>query len=767
MKQIISIDLTTRTTSWTPPEITFGESLTLGVRFTKNVDGTDVEPSLTVNSMQASVGRKDARPEGGRWKLQIGSGARSEANTTVDLAADETASSLAAKLNALTGIGTVGAARVIATDGSWLLFFGDQAERVELTGVDNGLWPVSFVRVSAWQLDGKWVHEIRLVQAPAAFTSSHDILLPPAPVISRIQEGGSDADVAWNEIQQLAIPPTFRGAYLLKKGFARTVLLSPEDGPQQIETALAALGDGFTVTLPLSFKPTIEFTGDFAGAAQDLIEVVVEQAPAGDLTFTLDFDKKPLESMLRRALSVTLPLEIKIAVTEEDVTGYVVPLTIPITIVRPLNFPELAEVPAVDWLRQPSPKNYKPFVSSNTVTGHQFNRFVGPEDEGQTTMVCAHGSETEDVLVEVRENTSGGRILVRGTDYEATVDDANQVTITSLVGALAVDQWSVIVVSAQTVEAFAEGLHITIAQVDSLQTILDDLAGRLGVLEEILPGTGPAATPDSATGMEIDLFEHSEILFAQGVLEDALSDRPPYMLPAVHEADSSTALPDPLPAPSAGDVWTAGARTLIPGGGHIRSSYVAADGFVASDGRINYPASRSGTSTSYYPAPFERVLWMFPINSDQLAVKRTLDVRFALALKLLKATCAAQWVLVIEQGAFTADATPATTGLNLKNIEWDVDVPILSQQLDLGPLEVLHPFGCRIYRDTSVLTCDKMKYGVWSGANSAAPDTANFALRARLINWDTENNDPNARGWVKYALKKDPGSDHGCKALIS
>jgi hypothetical protein len=40
---------------------------------------------------------------------------------------------------------------------------------------------------------------------------------------------------------------------------------------------------------------------------------------------------------------------------------------------------------------------------------------------------------------------------------------------------------------------------------------------------------------------------------------------------------------------------------------------------------------------------------------------------------------------------------------------------------------------------------------VWSGNNDAAPADANFAVRARLVKFDTENiADP--RGWVGYQI---------------
>ena len=85
-------------------------------------------------------------------------------------------------------------------------------------------------------------------------------------------------------------------------GNARTALLSVSDGPAEIQTALAALGgtgSGFTVTNPSQYTANIEFTGTFGGVPQALLQVVVESAPPGDLTFTLDLGKGEMAAALR------------------------------------------------------------------------------------------------------------------------------------------------------------------------------------------------------------------------------------------------------------------------------------------------------------------------------------------------------------------------------------------------------------------------------------------------------------------------------------
>ena len=73
----------------------------------------------------------------------------------------------------------------------------------------------------------------------------------------------------------------------------------------------------------------------------------------------------------------------------------------------------------------------------------------------------------------------------------------------------------------------------------------------------------------------------------------------------------------------------------------------------------------------------------------------------------------------------------------------------------LTPTATLCYAGCNVYRSKlGAITCDRSLYGGLENANTAAPASANFALRARLIEFDTENSIPTARGWVVYQLVK-------------
>lgn len=770
MKQLVSVNLTTKTADWTPPEMFFGETLTLALRFSRTTEGVDAETAIEVDSFAASIGGVDQPPRGGKFALKIGPAAAGPTNTTDLVDAAATASALRTAINDTAAAAAYGVARVIATDGSWLLFFGDQTEQVPLEVVNNGLWPISFGRVSAWQVDGKWVHELRLIQTPVAMTSNHEVVLPPAPTVKRLQAGGTDGTFEWNEIQELYVPPDFRGAFILKKGFAKTTLLSREDDIEAIQTALQALGDGFKVTLPLSQRPAIEFIGDYRGQTHDLLAVEVRQSPPGDLTFSLVLDRAELGAALRVQEAIALPLEIRVVGTDDaGFEGELVALHLPVILRRPVIWPYLATRPAMDWLRPFSPKTYVPFGANQVLTGNKYYTAVVGDGEA-TEFVIATGLAGEMVHVFGRENFSGGRQLVHGVDFAVTIDSDNQVTVMALGDAPAEDGWVITATSAQAIAQWATDLTVTVPQVvagggyPSLPDFMDDIGERVETLESlIIPGAPAPAANSNLVGMVTVIPEIAEVLHWRGTAEEMAelfgdsgvdaaklpSRKPTLMLPAVHNATPTDPLPTPLPAADAGEVWIAAARTLIPGGGGIRSSTVENDGFVASDGRLLYPATRGGATNSYFPASFERTLFAMAINDQMLALNRTLEILWGVQVQLVHASCKAQWVLSLELGSFAAETDPATLDLNLEAVEWSA--PVFSQAIVLTRLAQSHFFGVRILRAASELKLDQQRYGNWLPNNAAAPATANFAVRARLHRFDTENRD-DPRGYVAWKL---------------
>ena len=177
MNFLLTANLTTKIASegkggWTPPAFTFGEQITIALRLARNSGGEGIETSPVVNALKAAIGDLDARPLGGTWRLKLGTAVQSGANTTAVLQADAPASTVATAINALTAIVAAhGLATVVSVDGSLLVIFAS-GHQVQLTVVENRLWPVSLGRVSAYLRDGRWIHEVRLTQTQLPITSS-------------------------------------------------------------------------------------------------------------------------------------------------------------------------------------------------------------------------------------------------------------------------------------------------------------------------------------------------------------------------------------------------------------------------------------------------------------------------------------------------------------------------------------------------------------------------------------------------------------------
>jgi len=762
MKSLLYYDLTTKaltdgSAAWQPPVLTFGESLTLGLRFQETLNGSQSDANPTVTYLKAGSGNVDARPVTGQWRLKIGPDAQSDANTTAALAWNVGGQELQAAINGRAAITTsFGAASVMQVNGSYLIKFGAGATDVPLALVESQLHPPCFDQVNSWQVAGAWISELRLSQAPVLFTDGSALVLPPAPTITRVQAGytSDDGNVKMDEIQQLTMPPEFQGAYQFKFHNTRSVLLSPEDDIDVGATALAAFGSGITVTLPRNGVWRIDFGGDFAGSPQDLLEVIVADAPPGDLTFTLTLDKAPLAAMLRTQTAVTLPLEIELGIADDSVLGgvRVDKIRTSITVQRGVIFPMLATAAGINWLR-PVPKDYVPFTADQIITGQQF--YACALGNGEATVFTVDHNLNSDAIAAVllRQNNGDGRMLVEGTDYTVTFGNANTLTVT-LLGVPtppATAGLGMVITAAGPVAVFQAHTH-TIDQIIGLVALLENYGSRITTLESYIPANPPTVSTASSA-LKIAIPARTEVLFYNPAKLDltALPPLAPLLLPAVAQATVG-ALTDPLPTPTLNAVWNAATRTLIPGSsGRIPASYVDAGGYVASDGRILFPASRSGTTNSYYPRCFERTLFEFPINEQQLQVGRTLDVQFALAAQLLNANCEGQWVAVIEWGLPVDQTDPTNEDANLQTINWSA-TPILAQRIYLTSLLMTHFFGCRIARSASGITADKMLYNGWQSATSAAPSTPNFVLRGRLVQFDTKNNVPDAHGWLYYGF---------------
>ncbi|EDY16674.1 hypothetical protein CfE428DRAFT_5787 [Chthoniobacter flavus Ellin428] len=772
MRQLITINLTTRNSDWVPPVLTFGESLTLQIRFTKTINGNPIEPNLSITGSKASFGNVDARPGGGKFALCFNNGNPDTNFTTADLSHDCTATQMQSAINAKTAVtGAYGTAAVKKVEGSWLIRFGAGAVQVPIQIVDNSLWPVSFADIRAGtQIDNLWLHEVRLTQAPVAFVGGPpSIGLPSLPSFSVKIHGGAGSGQVWDTVQQLSIPSDFRGTYRIVKDNIRTELLAEDASADTIQAALvAALGSGIVVTLPFSQRFYVDLGGKYAGT--DVAELTVEggDAPAQDLFLTIPFDRLELASMLRSQPSVTLPLEIRIDCTE-DGTGdpqEIVALYTQLTVQRPVALPILDSLATIDWLRLPSPKTYVGPGTANTLVGKVARVFSEQGDGATTVFDLAHDLATSDVEVFVRIDGANGVQLKNGVDYSAAITDDNHVTVTALTGAPAAGTWRISVIGFVDTAVWADDLTIAEDQVTNLPTDLSALQTAVTELQTLLPANASLPSgiaPSNATTIQLQPF--SQILFAKDATGAPITDptklpttKPPFLLPALNTTTSLGALPtSPLPDPAAGALYTTAAATLIPGGGHIRSSMSEAGGYVISDGRMNYPARKSGSKDSYYPIPFEIPIFGgtddILINDMMFPAGKTLTFLGKLSLQILKGTSEAEYLFVIEQGLITQETTPGTPDANLLDITWQTATPLVSQIVRVGPAIQTFGFGCTIANTNgTVFTANGMIYQRVLSATANVQQTANFALRAMFRNFDTKNSVTDARGWLSWSL---------------
>lgn len=636
------------------------------------------------------------------------------------------------------------------------------------------LTPSSIGRVRAYQIGSVWWHEVAFIQLPAAFSGSFERVLPPAPSIERVRSGsarvpGSSANT--NEVQRLHLPSNFKGSYSLTHDYRRTALIGPQDGPEEIWAHLNQLyKDGkprFQVTNPENDFAYIEFLGPLEATSQELLTVQVHSFEPGVLTFSLFLGRPEMAALLRDRPEIELPLEIELEILDDDddpqTAGPGRVITIAqqkVKVFREQIFAELAEIPAMDWLRPSTPRNYIPFSPLQVITGQQ--HYVAVIGNGVArSFSILHGLNTSAIAgFTVRENKPRGRFLVLGTDFTVSSGDdpANELVVDIPTSNLTppANGLAVIITTAGPRSAFQDHPH-PMGQITGLIDYLAAFGERLANIEDRLPFTNPGIRDkEDHEGQEIELpsfFDQFPGRFpADDFTKPQRALRPPAILPAVHNA-TVAALPTPLPAASvhAGKVFTnqGAGRRDIPGGLGHRGFALAPGEAIGSDGRLWYRLTRDGATNSYYPTAYERELFILPINSEQLRPGGELSVEFTASLRTMSANTRLQAVLVVEIGEPKQQTMPAPVGVNLSEITWNT-TPLLSQRFIVSNQLSSGKFGAAVRRGLdNVLTADRKQYGMWS-ASSTGPTSANFVLRCRLLQIDTENAPADARGslWV-------------------
>lgn len=529
------------------PGLLAGQQWQISLRFTDSVDGVFGEIRPAVRSLRASIGPVDARPTGGSFRLQVGSGASTSSNTTAPLPANATAAQVAAALNGLAGGGDY----VVDVDAGSYLVRRAGGQLVTLTARQNVLRPISAVRVRAYQVDGAWVHEVRLIQAPYAFVDNAAQVLPAMPYVQTVVDGYTSPDLTWriNEVQELILPAEFRSTYRLTFNYAggvantglprKTRVLGIEDGPEELQAALndilkdlAGYDGDVRVTNPTSNVARITFGGE-ALLGIDVPPLGVEAFPLpndeGDWTFTLDLNRAEMWVALRAAESVTVPFEVEadVYIDRNDLSqGWrtIKLWSVPVTVTRPLLYEGFASAQSIDWLRPISPRTYVPFNPDQIITGQQhwvgtigFGTANSPAygtavsfgtAGGEQIFTIDHDLNTEAVHVTVRENEAPGDIVA---PKRVTVDGPNSVSVVFGSALSSGEVYGVVITSAGPRSVFLGHTHTT-AQVTGLEEIIGALAERVLALERLLPRSGATQSGISDKPVKTLLAAVGEVL---------------------------------------------------------------------------------------------------------------------------------------------------------------------------------------------------------------------------------------------------------------
>ena len=778
----LSPSLTGGAFSW--PKIPAGADLTIGLRFAENLAGTVTEVPKTLTALKVSLGRADARPTSGSYKLHLGADpASAGVNLTAAIAWDASAAQIQAALEALTGFGAVA---VTAEGGTFRISIGDGATEIEAVAVENTLRPVAFVEWNAVEMNDAFVHELRLTQTPVAATVDFAAVAADAPSVTQVQAGGENDDIAWNEIQRLYVPPNFRGSFQVQRGYRKTVPLATPLVAEEVADALQALAeeDGEFVVTEAQDAVLIEFKGEMGGTDQALLTVAVLEQPEGDPTFTLRTSTAEMWSALSGANAATgelvLQLEIKLIFEDDegDEADKVYIFKQPVTIVTAVDVAARNVASEIDWNQPRGQRAVLPFSPGQVLIGNRdYQVTIG--NGSATSFTINHNLEAVTVQVMIKESASG-RLVVHGVEFEAAMTNANTLTVTPQAatlagGVLGSGAWTVLVVSAG--QAQYEAHEHAIGEITGLREELDALGAAVTALEDLVP-TGALTSRDVASGTPVAQWVLPPILEAYPTRSaltlgegETLVDVLPSSLPrdgglvgAVHDAaaDDFTVLPA-ISDSTKGKAYTyTGTTPLdVPGGLGRRGISLLTGQSIANDGRVWYRLVKvDGAKTSWYPEDLERELFVVAISARQLIAKRVaeLNIGFEVALRSQRERDAArftgdarntqaQWVLVIEHGAFTGETSPSTTDTNLKAITWN-DTPILSHRLIVTRNPGTHSFGCRVNRSAGgVLSTDAIFYGA-SEAGGSVPAAADFALRARLVRFDLVDGVADPRGLV-------------------
>jgi hypothetical protein len=761
--------------SITLPTVVQGDTFTLAVRLTETSNNTTTVTAPSIYSARLSYGPVDVAPTAGTFKVRV------NAVTSSAITLGSTAASVAAILN------TISAATgwtVSEDQGSYIV--GRTANWTTTSGitiVENNLTPDSFVRVTSYSANNIFYQELRPMQSPLAYTSAFGLIVPPAPTITRVVTGYSDSTtgVFVNEVQRLYIPPAFDTTYQIYRGTARTALLSKDDGATEIEAALlqgcvtVGAGEIFLVTNPQNYTADIEFAGAMSGATQSLLTVAVPISPQGDVTFDLDLNTQGMLAALRGDFEVTHPLTCEIGINYGTVATpnvqYVTVFQQDMTVQADGAWTGLEAAQRINWLNPPQPVNYIPFTTDQVITGIQsFTAVV----TGAGPWTIAHNLGTEAIHVTLRENISSGYLLANENDYTVQTATSQSVIVAKVSGTVPTAGWAVMISSAGPTSAFQAHTH-TVAQVVSLQDLLNSLSDRLDNVEDILPATGISSSTSVTVPTEIPVSPRQQVLFTNGLgtwtstdnilqISSVPSVQPPQLLEAL-SVTVGTAASTALPTVTTVDivrVYTSGLNIAIPRIGLIPGArlptgvaYIGAE----STRSLVYQVDNYSSGRTYYPKAYEATLFEIPFNDKMFRAGTKAKLQFNLHVQSKAANATAQWYCLVDVGTVTTTTAPATQTDNISDIVYN-SYPILSQPLLVTSEAMTHSLGVEVLATTATqMDANYFSYGIWASATTGKPSSRNFILRGRLANFDVVDSQGDARGWMGYAMRPYSESD--------
>ena len=310
--------------------------------------------------------------------------------------------------------------------------------------------------------------------------------------------------------------------------------------------------------------------------------------------------------------------------------------------------------------------------------------------------------------------------------------------------------------------AFQDHTH-TIAQVEGLDLILDDLGTRVNLIEDLLPEYSgiSVANKDSGNVASWKLPDISEI-FPTRTKFDTLDiskivasslPRSGGLLPAKYLTGSLTIANTIPTSPSLNSVYSytdTSSPLIMPGYLGRKGHGIKAPAYYAWDGRGFYQVEKIiDTEDVYYPSDFSRELFRIHVNEKQLRVGKVFGVDFNFTAAVFNSNVSVNWGVVVDIGI------PQSMPSNPSNIS---DVIYLPPSLDysmmLTSIPSIHTFGLRVSRKIEDLQSkffiDRILYGA-TEATGTVLSTANFVVRGRLTRFDTDNNELDPRGLIAFS----------------